>query len=214
MTANTAKDLDVEKWFALVNNKEPKLKDLKALYASNRGYLNCKNESSQFTALHAPSCRYHPEIIEWLISEGADINARSKWIGATPLDRAAISGRLDIIKILLANGAYLNARDHYSQETALHFASYCGHSKIVEYMLTQGAYMKIQNKYGYTPGQMVDNDETRKVFDSFRPDLVQICIETLYQAHTDQQQSFALSQQELDSLARHLSTRLAPYITI
>jgi ankyrin repeat protein len=52
----------------------------------------------------------HEEIVELLIAEGADVNARDnyKW---TPLNYAAHGGHKEIVELLIAAGADVNARD-------------------------------------------------------------------------------------------------------
>ena len=52
------------------------------------------------------------------------------------------------------------------------------------------------------------------VFDRFRPTLVHFFVETLYHAHVDENQSFSLTQKDIDKLPNHLSCRLLPYINI
>jgi len=49
------------------------------------------------------------EIVELLITKGADVNAKA--YGGTPLHLAAIRGHKEIAELLIDNGADLNAQD-------------------------------------------------------------------------------------------------------
>jgi ankyrin repeat protein len=63
----------------------------------------CQNEDG-WTALHEACCSGHAELIQLLLSRGANVNARCR-DSATPLHKAARSGCEAIICILLASGA-------------------------------------------------------------------------------------------------------------
>ena len=54
------------------------------------------------------SAKGQKEIVELLIAEGADVNAKSD-SGSTPLHDAAINGRKEVAELLIANGADVNA---------------------------------------------------------------------------------------------------------
>jgi len=70
------------------------------------------------TALHIASYDGKDEIAKYLISKGADVNAKND-IGWTPLHQAAAdtghaehdAGKLEVAKILISNGANVNATD-------------------------------------------------------------------------------------------------------
>ncbi len=202
---------EIYKWHCDVHHGD--LAALKEKYASNRSYLDSlSNLNYGGTALHEASWRGYLEMVEWLISKGANTNIKDH-LGRIPLHWAVDSNHLDVIKILVSNGAYLNTKDKY-RRTALHYGFMGGYTETVQYLLTEGAYTNIKNDMEKTPREMAIDDKTRKVFDSFRPSLVYLCLQTLHRAHTDQQQSFVLSQKELNYLPRHLSAKLVPYITI
>ncbi len=207
-------DLDVKKWLELAHNEMPQLDELKKLYADNKEYLNCTYPNG-YTALHAASTYGHLGVMEWLISEGADVNAVAV-TGVrkmTPLRSAIVHRKLYGVKMLVANGAHLQTKREL-QYTVLHCASRCGYAEIVKYLLAAGAYTNSCSVQFRTPRKLAKDDETRKAFDLFRPSLVQNCLQTLYQAHTNTSQSFSLSKKQLDSLPKHLKHRLAPYIVI
>ncbi len=209
------KHLDSKKWYDYAYSSE--LEKLKELYVTNKAYLNCRSCDS--TALHAASFGGHLEVVNWLVGEGANVNATldGNWNwNSTPLRIVAHHGHLEIVKILISNGAHLHLRGIKFQGTALHDASYAGQIEVIQYLLAEGADIKIpDNSFGYfTPRQLAKNDEVRQVFDLFRPSLVQICIQTLYRAHNDEEGNFSLSQKQLDCLPKHLNRKLIPYITV
>ncbi|KLT21801.1 ankyrin repeat domain protein [Wolbachia endosymbiont of Armadillidium vulgare str. wVulC] len=84
-----------------------------------------------------------------LISEGADVNAKSKQ-GNTSLHFAARKGSSEIVKLLLRRGADVNAKSKQGN-TPLHIAAWEGSSKIVELLLKHGADVHAKNKQGNTP---------------------------------------------------------------
>ena len=51
----------------------------------------------------------HKEIVELLIAEGADVNAKRN-TGVTPLHHAAWNGHKEVAELLIANGADVNAK--------------------------------------------------------------------------------------------------------
>jgi ankyrin repeat protein len=64
----------------------------------------------------------HHELVEWLLSKGANVNAGSAGNGGTALHSAAWEGDLRMAKILVAAGADLNARDKEHNGTPAGFA--------------------------------------------------------------------------------------------
>ena len=71
--------------------------------------------------IHA-SYNGHADIVELLIEKGADVNARSKHSGRTPLIAAAYHGNVEALAVLLAHGADVNVQDKRHKYTALHHA--------------------------------------------------------------------------------------------
>lgn len=61
-------------------------------------------ETSGTTALHMAACEQYPEMVDLIISEGADVNA-ADINGRTPLMEAALWGRLQNVQMLLRAGA-------------------------------------------------------------------------------------------------------------
>ena len=66
--------------------------------------LNAASRTSGATALHAATLRGNAELVERLITAGADPNVLSHF-GEVPLHNAIIFGQFEAVKILLDNGA-------------------------------------------------------------------------------------------------------------
>ncbi len=209
---------DIEKWYFCVH--DGKLNELKKLYALSKEYLNIQSENytEYDSALHIASARGYIEIVDWLISKGADVNIKDGFYG-TPLHYAACEDNLDCVKLLVSKGALINLQNKY-YETALHHAAFFEYSQIIEYLLLNGAFRNVEDHHDHTPYEVVKlfdfnrNSEHLKVFIRFRPTLVDLCVETLYHAHTDKTKSFVLTEKQSKVLPTHLKLKLLPYIEI
>jgi ankyrin repeat protein len=101
------------------------------------------------------------QTLDWLIADGADLNARytgrpnkeqaDKIIDATPLHLVVTMGKADVAEVLLKHGADFEAKmrralgsskppdEQYAEMTPLHLAAMEGHTNIVEMLLARGA---------------------------------------------------------------------------
>ncbi|KAJ5067021.1 ankyrin repeat ph and sec7 domain containing protein secg-related [Anaeramoeba ignava] len=113
-------------------------------------YPNNENE----TSLHIICKRNLSEVIELLISKGADLNAKTKKYKETPLHSACRyqhQNSLQIIKVLIENGADINATN-ISQEKPLHLICQYQSQKnentfeIIKYLISKGADINDKNK--------------------------------------------------------------------
>jgi len=106
------------------------------------------------TALMVASKRGHLDVLQCLITAGADVNACYKdalYMASsdTALMLASSRGHVQIVETLLAAGADVNARNN-SGTTALMDASSRGHVQIVETLLAAGADVNARNNSGTT----------------------------------------------------------------
>ncbi len=87
--------------------------------------------------------------IERLISEGADINARSQESdgGRVPLEDAIEYGCLEAVRLLLRQGAGVNVRNRRGR-TPLRLAAMMGYEDIVQELLANGADVNARDDYG------------------------------------------------------------------
>jgi len=123
-----------------------------------------------WTPLHFAAQAGQMDIVEYLITNGADVNAENIK-GEAPLQFAADNGHKEIVELLIANGAEIssihtavrigdltkvkaflekgadvNSKDA-SGQTALHIAALAGHKEIVELLLANGADVDIGERY-------------------------------------------------------------------
>ncbi len=83
-----------------------------------------------------------PEMMEFLLKEGADPNIESLE-GATPIMNAAQSNKMEHLKLLIDYKGAVNKQDKRGF-TALHRAAEMGHNEIVKELLSQGANKEIE----------------------------------------------------------------------
>lgn len=72
------------------------------------------------TLLHVAANKNRPEVVEYLVLKGIDVDVRNG-MGETPLHRAASAGSLDAVKVLVRLGADPNIRNN-DGETPLDLA--------------------------------------------------------------------------------------------
>ena len=96
------------------------------------------------TALHEAAWNGHKEVVELLLSQGADKNATDHE-GKTVLHSAAWRGNKEIVELLLSKNAEINIKDKFGW-TALHLAveeserrGKAGHKEVVVLLRGKGA---------------------------------------------------------------------------
>jgi ankyrin repeat protein len=100
------------------------------------------------TAMHGAARAGHCSVIELLIKEGGDVNARNKYL-MTPLHEAAIDGRTRVVQLLISSGAKVDAENHGGW-TPLFNAAMDGHAATVKLLLSNGANGAHADKDGNT----------------------------------------------------------------
>lgn len=92
-----------------------------------------------YAPLHFAALSGHAEVIDLLLTRGADVRACADVLfRATPLHLAALGGHAEVVALLLAKGADANDMDVHGQ-TALHGAVRSGRADLVELLLDHGA---------------------------------------------------------------------------
>ena len=110
--------------------------DIKAALKANYDGANLNKERNGTTLLHYASRYSSKELIELLIDNGADVNARNKE-QSTPLLGAVAEGRMNIVELLVNKGADVSAK-YKRGRTALHDAAAYGHKGICEILIAEG----------------------------------------------------------------------------
>ncbi|MCE9610686.1 MAG: ankyrin repeat domain-containing protein [Chthoniobacter sp.] len=135
---HAAREGELEKVRALLKEKPELAK------ASERFW---RPPTDNYTALHYAVMKGHKEIVELLLAQGADVNAKSH-SGYTPVYEGAENGHLEIVKVLLARGADPDAKDRDRNWGALQVAVWSGHSEIAELLLAGGVTLDFHSAAG------------------------------------------------------------------
>ncbi|XP_019763189.1 ankyrin repeat and KH domain-containing protein 1 isoform X1 [Dendroctonus ponderosae] len=112
--------------------------------------VDSETESNHDTALTLACAGGHEELVELLISRGADIEHRDKK-GFTPLILAATAGHEKVVEILLNHNADIEAQSERTKDTPLSLACSGGRYEVVELLLTRNANKEHRNVSDYTP---------------------------------------------------------------
>jgi len=116
-------------------------------------------DSRGYTLLHKAAYNNRLNVVEFLLSKGADINALSS-SGSTPLHGAASYGHIEVVRFLLDKGAspdIVNSGGY----TPLLGASTSNHGEIVRLLVEKGANIDAKTGNGQTPLSLaVWNDDT------------------------------------------------------
>lgn len=115
----------------------------------------------EFTALHFAAQENRYEVCQFLIENGANLEAKSS-IGRTPLHLCSIKGHADIVKLLVNNGADINCQDS-DMYTPLHYASELGNKDCVQVLVEKGADLTVRNNLGSKPSDISMNIDVRSI---------------------------------------------------
>jgi aminoglycoside N3'-acetyltransferase len=89
-------------------------------------------------ALYSAARNGHAPVVEYLLSRGADVDAKGVF-GATALHWAAFNGHRATVDLLMARGANLSVKDARFDATAEGWAAEAGHAAIVEMLSRRGS---------------------------------------------------------------------------
>ncbi len=90
------------------------------------------------TALHTAASQGLLDEVRELLDKGADVNARSRWEGCTPLHVAAEANCFRVAELLLARKAEVNVKDDFGR-TPLHSVAKGGNVDLARLLLERGA---------------------------------------------------------------------------
>ncbi|VVC35473.1 Hypothetical protein CINCED_3A004169 [Cinara cedri] len=124
--------------------------------------INCRDtQGRNSTPLHLAAGYNNLEVTEFLLAQGADVNARDKG-GLIPLHNASSYGHLDIATLLIQHKTIVNATDNWGF-TPLHEAAQKGRTQLSALLLAHGADPFLQNLEGQTPIELVTAEDVKSL---------------------------------------------------
>ncbi len=126
--------------------RENNLKVVKQ-FLLNGNNINKYYSSKQYTLLHYSIKNDKPEIVRFLLNEGANIEQSYK--GQTPLMFAVKMQHMKIADILIDHGANVNTLND-DQESALIYCARYGNLEILKFLIANGANTNIRDVNGHT----------------------------------------------------------------
>uniref|UniRef100_A0A182STW8 ANK_REP_REGION domain-containing protein n=1 Tax=Anopheles maculatus TaxID=74869 RepID=A0A182STW8_9DIPT len=112
--------------------------------------VDSETDSNHDTALTLACAGGHEDMVELLITRGANIEHKDKK-GFTPLILAATAGHEKVVDTLLRNGAEIEAQSERTKDTPLSLACSGGRYEVVELLLSMNANREHRNVSDYTP---------------------------------------------------------------
>jgi len=122
--------------------------------------VNCRDtQGRNSTPLHLAAGYNNVEVAEFLLENGADVNAQDKG-GLIPLHNAASYGHVDIAAILIKFNTCVNATDRWLF-TPLHEAAQKGRTQLCSLLLAHGADPTMKNQESQTPLDLATADDVK-----------------------------------------------------
>ncbi len=131
-----------EKFFWAINRGD--LRSVTKYLQRNSLLAHIKNDKNQ-TPLHYAMDQENPDIVKFLVKEGANINAQD-FLGRTPLHYVIKGNDLEKAKLLIAHGAVINVKNNDGQ-TPLHYALEAN-PKMAKILVDYCATKSVPNKKG------------------------------------------------------------------
>lgn len=126
---------------------------------------------SNVTPLMVASCRSSPEVIKYIVSLGADLNAKDRE-GFTPVHWAANRQNARGIKTLAELGADLNQFDNMGELTPLGVSLQMSRHDSVAALVNAGADLEITNSEGYSPIEdILEHEDYEERYDYILPNI-------------------------------------------
>jgi len=124
------------------------LNQTKILLEEHPEWINARSWGG-WTPLHRASQFGHGDIIDFLISKGGNLEARTTE-AFTPLFAAIIGQKSDVVKQLIDREADVFALRN-DGETLLHMAAAMGQTDVVDLFISEGLEVDVTKRYGITP---------------------------------------------------------------
>jgi tankyrase len=130
--------------------------------------INCRDSQGRnSTPLHLAAGYNNLEVAEFLLENGADVNAQDKG-GLIPLHNASSYGHLDIAALLIRYSTVVNATDKWGF-TPLHEAAQKGRTQLCALLLAHGADPTLKNQEGQTPLDLCSADDVKCLLQDAMP---------------------------------------------
>jgi ankyrin repeat protein len=124
------------------------LERVKTLVAGSPALVDAR-DANQMTPLHHAARGVHPEVVEFLVEQGADVTLKDA-NDVTVLHSLAYRGASDLSKLVIANGADVNAKV-VTGLAAIHFAVNAGRMEVIEVLVRSGADLELTDNLGSSP---------------------------------------------------------------
>jgi ankyrin repeat protein len=142
--------------------KQGDLATVKQWLQINPKLIRTKDDNGTTPFHWATEKKSNIDILEYLISKGADVNAKNN-DGFTPLHWAVnFTSDVEVIQYLISQKADVNTRDNNGW-TPLHVAARVGGAKILEYLIAQGADANAKDYNGYEPLYLANTEEKKQI---------------------------------------------------
>jgi len=125
------------------------LDKVRELIATDKGLVNVYSDAG-WTPLHLAAHAGNKEIADFLLANGADVQAWSKnSLANQPIHAAGAGQQTELVALLLEHGAEIDSPEH-GGFTALHLAAENGTLEMVKVLLTKGANVTLKSDDGKT----------------------------------------------------------------
>jgi len=120
-------------------------------------------DHSCYTPLHRAVFSNNFEMVEFLLSKGANPNVVGSSNWAMPLTSAINIHKIELVKLLLKHGADINATTVRNKSTPLMYAVEFEGVRMVQLLIDNGADVSIRNSKGLTPLKVAREKGKEKV---------------------------------------------------
>lgn len=126
---------------------------------------NMRIAGNRTALMNAATWNCNPEVIELLIDEGANVNARDDF-GGTALREASVGNNAEVVNLLLAAGADINSRDDRGMSSLMYAAGFNQDLNVTKVLLENGASINARSEDGmsaliYAAGYNQNPDVTK-----------------------------------------------------
>lgn len=131
---------DTNCWTALHHAVDSNFIETATLLIKRGAALNPEDHKFGRTPLHLAAEKGYDEMVEMLITRGADLCAKGDaFFSKTPLHLACINGHAKTVEVLVKRGSEINALSGLLDKSPLHFAAEKGHVECAKVLLENGA---------------------------------------------------------------------------